>query len=343
VRRYLRTTLAAATSAAITASLALGLSTTAQAATPLPAHLFAPYFESYNGQDPAVLAQQSGAKYLTLAFIQTRSAGSCTIYWNGDTSQPIANATYGSSIATIRSRGGDVIPSFGGYSADHGGTEIADSCTDVNSIAAAYEKVITTYNVSRLDFDVEDNSLTNSAGIDRRNKAIAKVETWAAANHRTVRFSYTIPTNTDGPDSGGRAVLKNAVANHARIDVVNLMTFDYYTGATIEMAKATGTAAQGLVNDLAALYPTRSSAQLWAMVGITEMPGIDDYGKPETFSTADATTVLNWARSKGIDELSFWAVQRDNGGCPGVGGSDSCSGISQSNWYFSHAFGPFTG
>ena len=78
------------------------------------------------------------------------------------------------------------------------------------------------------------------------------------------------------------------------------------------------------------------------MVGITEMPGIDDYGKDETFTEADATTVLNWAQSEGIGTLSFWALQRDNGGCPGTKGSDTCSGISQPTWYFSNTFEPFT-
>jgi hypothetical protein len=39
------------------------------------------------------------------------------------------------------------------------------------------------------------------------------------------------------------------------------------------------------------------------------MPGIDDYGADETFTEADATTVLNWA---------------------------------QPTWYFSNTFEPFT-
>ena len=55
-----------------------------------------------------------------------------------------------------------MIPSFGGWSADQGGTEIADSCKDVNAIAAAYETVITPYNVTRLDMDIEGRSLTNA-------------------------------------------------------------------------------------------------------------------------------------------------------------------------------------
>ncbi|MDT8915968.1 glycosyl hydrolase family 18 protein [Amycolatopsis sp. PS_44_ISF1] len=315
----------------------------AQAATALPNHVFAPYFEAYNGDDPAALAQQSGAKYLTMAFVQAATKGSCTVYWDGDTSTPISPSTYGSSIKTIRANGGDVIPSFGGYAADNAGTEIADSCTDVGQIAAAYENMITTYDVSRLDFDIEDNSLTDTAGIDRRNKAMKQVEDWAAANGRTVQFSYTLPTTTSGLADNGMAVLRNAVGNGARVDVVNMMTFDYYDGANHEMANDTISSANGLISELAGLYPGKSQAQLWAMVGITEMVGVDDYGPAETFTTADATTVYNWAVSKGINTLSFWALQRDNGGCPGSAASDTCSGIAQSTWQFSHAFAPFTG
>ncbi|MEU1627687.1 carbohydrate binding domain-containing protein [Streptomyces sp. NPDC020096] len=344
--RRLRSIRAALTAVA-TAAASVGLIVTgggaAHAATALPTHVFAPYFEAYSGDSPAALSAASRAKYLTMAFIQAASKGSCTPYWNGDTGKPIAAASFGSDIATIQSKGGDVIPSFGGYTADNTGTEIADSCTDVSAIAAAYESVVTTYGITRIDLDTEDNSLTNSAGIDRRNKAIKQVEDWAAANGRTVQFSYTLPTTTSGLASSGLAVLRNAVSNGARIDIVNIMTFDYYDGATHEMATDTENAASGLYGQLANLYPSKTPAQLWAMVGITEMPGIDDYGAAETFTTADATTVYNWAVQKGISSLSFWALQRDNGGCPGTGGSDACSGIAQSQWYFSNTFAPFTG
>jgi len=309
----------------------------------IPNHVFAPYFESWTGANPATLSQQSGAKHLTMAFLQTASKGSCTVVWNGDTSMPVASSTFGSDITKIRSSGGDVIPSFGGFSADNGGTEIADSCTSVSQIAAAYEKVVTTYNVTRLDLDTEDNSLTNSAGIDRRNKAIKMVESWAAANGRTVQFSYTLPTGTTGLESTGLAVLKNAVSNGARIDIVNIMTFDYFDGrASHEMATDTQSATNGLHSQLATLFPSKTSAQLWAMIGVTEMVGVDDFGKGETFTTGDASTVLNWANSKGISSLSFWALQRDNGSCAGSSAADGCSGISQSTWFFSHAFEPFT-
>ena len=88
-----------------------------------------------------------------------------------------------------------MIPSFGGWSADQGGTEIGDSCKDPAAIAAAYEQVVTTYDVTRLDMDIEGRSLTKSAGIDRRNKAIKLLQDWAAANGRTVQIQYTLPTS----------------------------------------------------------------------------------------------------------------------------------------------------
>jgi chitinase len=51
--------------------------------------------------------------------------------------------------------------------------------------------------------------------------------------------------------------------------------------------------------------------------------------------------VENWATRSGIAELSFWALERDNGGCVGTAGSDSCSGVAQSTWEFSREFEPF--
>ncbi|HEX4226695.1 MAG TPA: chitinase [Pseudonocardiaceae bacterium] len=342
--RTIAASLSALAAVATSAGLVVAGGGTANAATPpVPAHVFAPYFEAYSADNPATIAQESGAKYLTFAFLQTPSKGSCTVDWNGAASTPVAQSTYGSEIATIRAAGGDAIPSFGGYAADHGGTEIADSCTNVASIAAAYESVITTYDVTRLDMDVEDKSETNSAGIDRRNKAIAMVQAWAAANNRTVTFSYTLPTTAAGLDSTGLKVLQNAISNKARIDIANIMTFDYYDGAKHEMGTDSETAATDLEGQLANLYPGKSAAQLWAMVGVTEMIGIDDFGAGETFTTADAAPVETWAASKGIGLLSYWAIERDNGGCVGTKGKDTCSGVQQSTWLFTNAFEKFNG
>jgi hypothetical protein len=316
----------------------------AAAATPLPAHVYAPYFETWTTDSITTIAQQSGAKYLTLAFLQTPAKGSCTPTWNGDASQPVTAGRYLSDIASLRALGGDVIPSLGGFSADRSGTELADSCQDVNQIAAALESIVTTYNVTRLDLDVEVQSLNNTAGIDRRNKALKIVEDWAAANGRTLQIQYTLPVEPAGLEANGLAVLQNAVTNGARVDVVNIMTFDYYDRVTTDMGAAALSAAQGLFNQLKALYPGKTDAQLWAMEGNTILPGIDDYPKKtEVTYLPDAQKLLDFAKLKGISTLSIWAIQRDNGGCPGSRDKNNCSGIVQNTWDFSHLLEPFTG
>ncbi len=312
-------------------------------ARPLPRQVFAPYYETYDTSgDMAAQSQQSGAKFLSLAFLETATAGSCTAYWNGDTSEPIAASSFGSDITEIQHAGGNVIPSFGGYTADTTNTEIADSCTSVPAIAQVFESLITTYHVPRIDLDVEADSLTNTAGINRRNEAIAMTEAWAAAHHQRIQFSYTLPTFPTGLTATGLAVLQNAVADGATISAVNLLTFDYYFGTQQDMVADTESAAEGLYSQLQSLYPTGSPRQLWHMIGVTEMPGIDDFGPDETFSTTDAITVLHWAQQQGIGLVSFWALQRDNGGCPGTKGAGTCSGVSQPDWYFSHVFEHFT-
>jgi GH18 family chitinase len=320
-------------------ALVLGLAcTSAQAAPPpFPAHVYAPYFETWTTDSLTTTAQQSTARYFTLAFLETLSKSSCTLAWDGSRTDPVTNNHYASDIASLRALGGDVIPSFGGWSADQAGTEIADSCKDVNAIAAAYEDVITRYNVTRLDMDVEGRSLNRTDGIERRNKALALVQQWAATQGRPFQVSYTLPTSASGLESTGVAILKNAVANGTHVDVVNIMAFDYYDRVTKDMGTAATHAADGAAAQL-------QSIGLNAKIGITLMPGLDDYPKKtESTTFAHAQQVLDYARSHGVDTLSIWAIQRDNGGCPGVTGSNSCSGIQQGTWDFTHLLQPFTG
>ena len=73
---------------------AAGTVTAAAAATytPLPAHVYAPYYETYlapNTPSISATSQASGVKYFTLAFLQSTGKGSCSLDWNGN-SRPAA-------------------------------------------------------------------------------------------------------------------------------------------------------------------------------------------------------------------------------------------------------------
>ncbi len=364
-RTPLRTRTALALGLCVPLSLALGAGAAAAAARSAPArsahaagsaaaghgliprHVYAPYFETWTRDNIPAIARKSGARYLTLAFLQTPKKGSCQVAWDGNPRQAVKpGGRYVHQVRELRAMGGDVVPSFGGFSADQGGTEIADSCTSVPKIAKAYESVVTTYGVTRLDMDVEARSLGNKAGIARRSEAIAMLQKWAARTHRTVQIVFTIGVEPWGLPGNCFAVIKSAAAHGVRF-TVNIMTFDYYIKASqtgIEMGTAALKALNGTHAQLALLYPHLSQRRLWSIEGLTILPGIDDFPKKtEVTYLKDAQTVASFARSHGLPEISIWAIQRDNGGCPGTIDSNSCSGIKQSTWAFSHVFDGFTG
>ena len=312
----------------------------------LPHQVYAPYLETWQSNGLAVIARKSGARYLTLAFLQTPRRGSCSVAWNGDPKRMVGpNDPYLAQIRQLRAMRGDVVPSFGGYSADQGGTEIADSCPSVAKIAKAYEKVVTTYHVTRLDMDVEAKSLNKPAGIARRSEAIRMLQEWAAKTHHRVQIVFTIGVEPWGLPANCRNVLKSAVAHGVRF-TVNIMAFDYYINASktgIEMGKAALKALNSTHKQLGKLYPKLSGPRLWALEGITLLPGIDDYPKKtEVTYLSDASMVEAFAAAHRLPEISIWALQRDNGGCLGTIDSNHCSGIKQATWAFSHNLERFT-
>jgi len=353
VRRRHRLVLTAAAAATVLASgpvaaFASAAAPTAPAWSRLPARVYAPYFETWMNESIPVVSARSGAKYFTLAFIQSagkKGANACTLTWNGNPKQPISMGRYTQEIASLRAHGGDVIPSFGGYSADEGGTEIADSCKSVPQIAADYEQVVSIYGVSELDMDVEANSLTNYAGIARRSEAIAMAQRWARARGIRLRIQFTIGIEPNGLDKFNLGVVRSAVAHGVRVSSVNLMVFDYYLNSEpkpLDMGKLAIEAVSNAHRQLTKVFRLTGAA-VWRLEGMTMLPGIDDYpGKTEVTHLTDALAMRQFARAHRMDFLSIWAIQRDDGQCPGVIDSNTCSGIAQRAWDFSHLLEPFT-
>jgi chitinase len=330
--RIRKTIVAVLASAAAAAAGVLAHSGTADAAVTWPAHYSAPYVDIslYPTFNLTQAAQQSGNKFFTLGFI-LNTGGTCNAGWSSYTA--LDTGFLQSDIASLRAAGGDVAISVGGAN----GSEPAQSCTTASSLQAQYQRIIDNYKISHLDFDVEGGALSDTASVDRRNKAIAGLE---AANP-SLKITYTLPVLPSALTQPGIDLLRNAVSNNARVDVVNMMTMDYGS-ANSNMGGAATSAATALVSQLGSIFTGRTSAQLWAMVGITPMIGQND-SQGEIFSLNDAQTVLSFANAHGITELSFWSAGRDNGSCPGqTYASPSCSGLSQAQWAFTHLFAPFT-
>jgi len=320
---------------------------------PLPQRVYAPYYESYLAPDtPSITAtaKASGARFMTIAFLQSKGPKSCAVDWNSAASQPLTY--YNADIASLRKLGGDVIPSFGGYSADtfgshHRGKEIADSCTSVPRIAAVYEQVVEELGVTRLDMDVESKAETYAAGINRRDEAIAIAQRWAAQHGIRLQIQFTLPVEPTGLGSAGMSVLRNAIADGVQVSSVNIMVFDYYLPheGVMNMSQTAITAANAVHAELAKLYPHLSSQQIWQMEAMTMLPGISDFGKDETTTVHDARVMMAFEQKMHMNFLSIWAIQRDNQGpssCVGQSDSNTCSGIKQAPWAFDHVLEHFT-
>jgi Glycosyl hydrolases family 18 len=309
----------------------LATSLTADAATSWPAHVFAPYVDTgLSNTTLTTVASDYGTKYFELAFAD---GGGCQ--WS------LPNQSgWQSQVSALQAEGGDVSISFGGYTVDTDGTDLGNQCSSASAMATQVESVVTTMNVTHLDFDIESSEETNSTDFTRTAQALALVRSWASSTGRALNISYTLPVLPSGFTSDGLNVLNAAQSSGFKPDVVNVMTMDYGTSGT-EMGTASNQALDAAAGQVASVFG-ESTSGAYAMLGNTPMIGQND-SPGEIFSLADASTVESHAVSEGIALVSFWAEGRDNGGCPGqTSASSTCSGLSQSTGAFTQAFQAFT-
>jgi hypothetical protein len=285
----------------------------------------------------AAISAASGIKDFTLAFIV--SGGLCAPSWG--TYIPVGGTGdyVGSAIDALRNAGGNVIISFGGEA----NTELAGSCSSVSSLEAAYQKVVDTYGVYDLDFDIEGAAVGDTASINERSAALALLQQREAALGHQVEISLTLPVLATGFPLDEMNVIRSAVSAGVQLLIVNPMTMDYGDGAEPDPSGNMGTyaiqAATAVEAQLAQVYPEASAARLWAMIGITPMIGQNDI-PDEVLTVADAAQVAQFAERMGVGRLSMWSTTRDRQCTQGVVDYDdpTCSGILQTPWAFAHAF-----
>ncbi len=278
-----------------TAAALVGLGQSADAApaaSTWPAHYAAPYLQIGSGTagDMADDLATTGLKHYTLAFLIPQSG--CTAQWEYN-SDPVG--AFGSEISALQANGGDVIISFGGAA----GGELAQTCTSVSDLTAAYANIVNTYGVTRLDFDIEGATLDDSAANTRRNQALAALQ----AQNPSVQVDYTLAVAPDGLPSEQVGLLQDAKDNGVNVSVVNIMTMDFGNGENA--LNDAESAAQATAGQLANLYGI-SNSQGYAMMGLTPIAGQNDDN--EYFSQSDAGTLENFAASNGVQELAFWEI-----------------------------------
>jgi len=308
----------------------------------LAATWYAPYVDvtltpHHAFEDPEV----NGADDVVLGFVVADPGDRCAPSWGAayDLDAAATALDLDRRIARYRERGGDVIVSFGGAAND----ELAVACADDDELVDAYRAVVDRYDVTTIDLDVEGEALADTASITRRAQALATVQSTARRAGRDLSVWLTLPVAPSGLTSSGVFAVEAMLAAEVDLGGVNVMTMSYGasrpSGTT--MAAAVEASIEATRDQLDAAYRAADlpldAAVLWGKIGVTPMIGVND-AVTDTFTLADARTLRDLARDRGLGRVSIWSANRDAPCRPRAVTaevSDHCSGVAQSSPAFS--------
>jgi chitinase len=278
----------------------------------------APYIYPGWGNPPApsMVMNATGVKAFTIAFVL---ANGCNPVWDGEGG--LTGGAHASTINAIRAAGGDVVPSFGGWS----GNKLGPNCATPDLLAGAYQKVIDAFGLRAIDIDIENTDEFENPTVQDRIVGALKI---VKQRNPSVKTILTFGTTPIGPSPTGVRLINQAKALGANVDIFAQMPFDFGGGA--DMYASTVGASEGLKNQLKATFGY-SDTQAYSHMGISGMNGLSD--QQEVTSPQTWTRIRDYAKSKGFARFTFWAVNRDRG-CPGGGVVSNCSGIAQTDWEF---------
>jgi chitinase len=296
----------------------------ASAAAALSANWYesAPYYSTLDSDAPDLgqVMSATGQKAFDMAFILA-DGGSCDPSWDG--TDPVSSDTQVASVINeVRSDGGDVIVSAGGYN----GTKLGQVCSSASTTAAAYQQVVTTYGLHAFDFDLEEPEIENATAIANELGAAQILQ----SEDPGLFVSITIPSTTTGANYFGQQLLDEAKSLGFTPNDYTIMPFDGgFSGGSSQV-----TALQDFNAQLVSTFGW-SSSQAYAHEGFSGMNGRTDTG--EYFYQSDFQTVLNFAESNGMSRFTFWSVNRDRECNPPDNNdvtSSECSSVTQNSWDF---------
>ncbi|MFI7534193.1 fibronectin type III domain-containing protein [Streptosporangium sp. NPDC049376] len=261
-----------------------------------------------NPPNPGTVMDATGVKAFTMAFILAQNG--CNPAWDGQ--RPLTGGSDQNAINTIKSKGGSVEISFGGWS----GNKLGPNCSTPEAFAGAVQKVIDALGPAVVDFDIENTDEFENYTVQDRILNGLKI---VRQKNPNVKIVVTIPTFKTALSAAGVRLVNQAKALGAPIDNYTIMPFNF---SGTEMYQDTVNASEGLKSSLKSAFGW-SDSEAYAHMGISGMNGKSDNN--ETTTPAQWTKIRDWAISKGLTRFSFWAVNRDrvNGG-----------GVPQAEWEF---------
>lgn len=295
-----------------------------------PTKLAAPYIDmsswvdttsaySINGApDLGKLSDDSGFLYFNLGFIQpyTKSPlstdGTIQWGWGGYSSlskNDSTNAQYNgilTSLSNLRKRGGDFTISIGGQAGDAPWVVTQNQ----NALENFYREIIQTYELKRLDLDIEESNQDHDQNIINA-KAIKAVQ-----SETNVEITLTIPIMPNGWEQKQLNLINAYLDAGVDIAIINSMTMCYGTGvyANEDYGTASVRAITNSVSQLKKLYSNHgfdlTDDMAYLKTGATFSIGYESNLYP-VFTLEMANTVVNDAKKHNYGLVSMWSMGRD--------------------------------
>ena len=295
-----------------------------------PIRLSAPYIDmsswvdtanaySINGApNLAKLYDDSGFAYYNLGFIQPDSTkpleddGIIRWGWGGyyslskngtDTYQYQGIVT---SLQNLRKKGGDYAISVGGQLGDAPWVVTQNQ----NALEKFYIDVIDTYDLKRMDLDIEESNQDYGQNIANA-KAIKAVQ-----DKTNIEITLTIPIMPSGWDTKQINIIKAYLENGVSVKLINSMTMCYGTGVNSneDYGTASVRAIKNSVKQLKNIYSNLgillSDDQAYLKTGATFSIGYESNLYP-VFTTSMAATIIEDAKKHNYGLVSFWSMGRD--------------------------------
>jgi chitinase len=300
---------------------------------------FAPYVDAtltptYEFQSPI----DDPARQVVLGFVVASKSQPCQPTWGTyyTLAQAATTLNLDRRIAQVRSNGGEAIVSFGGQA----NSELADSCTDTTALENAYRSVISRYQSTTVDFDLEGQALDDQAGIERRAEALARIQQTTRAAGKHLSIWLTLPSEPSGLADNALSIVATMVKDGVDVAGVNVMTMDF-TGPEGNMLTAAEDALTAAHRQVAQVYRSYgiklTATETWNKIGATPMIGQNDTDG-EVFDQSDAAGLVTFAQTHHLGRVSMWSLNRDRR-CGSEFAeldvhSDACSGTAENTLGF---------
>lgn len=295
-----------------------------------PTRLSAPYIDMSGWVDPTsaysingapnlgLLSDDSGFSYFNLGFIQPatdkplESDGNIRWGWGGYYSlskNAPQNAQYNGiveSLKSLRAKGGDFAISIGG--------QIGDAPWVVTQNQTALENfyldIIGTYELKRLDLDIEESNQDQDQNIINA-RAVKAVQ-----DKTGVEITLTIPIMPHGWEQKQINIINAYLDAGVNIHLINSMTMCYGTGVwqNEDYGSASVRAITNSIRQMKTIYANHgyelTDDQAYLKTGATFSIGYESSLYP-VFTLSMANTVVDDAIKHNYGMVSMWSMGRD--------------------------------